>query len=518
MATTTEPGILLKEIMTLFHHNYPIIAFGAISIYLIHVFLYAFFLSPVKHIPGPWWARVSKIPLLWATYQRRRSFYAAQLIDQYGPIVVIAPDQVHTNDDNAMKTIYNRSSKKTSFYESMGSWKGVKSTLGFVDYATAAPTRNNLIQCFQNRNLEKLVDGMAAHVFEFCHLLFASVKDGAGVDGVVVFRLLALDIVTDVLWGEKRTLISQASDSTPVFLRRFHAFSSWNALKSFIPGLDWVVKYFGSSRLRQLRKDCTDMDITAREALSRWENNPEGRRDKDVLSMLQSMNEAEDPKKRIPSDHIPAYIVEMLAAGSSTTSHTAAFACHQLAKHPEVQRALHEELCATFPDPNLVDERKMLGLPLLDGVLRETMRMFPMIPGPLERYLGDWIEVSGFKVPPGIIASTAAFDQGRLEDVYPEPNDWKPERWFNATDRMKLNWIPFGHGSRSCPGSNLAITELKYILGTVFRYFQVVFPPGHETDSLELADVFAAGSRSGHVWLKFLPLEPGLEPPEYVKA
>lgn len=351
--------------------------------------------------------------MLWATYNRRRSWYAASLLDQYGPIVVIAPNQIHTNDDTAMKIIYNRNSRKMPFYESMGSWKGVKSTLGFVDYPTAAPTRNNLIKCFQNRNLEKLVDTMAGHITEFCDLVSSYAKAQSNVDGVVVFRLLALDIVTDVLWGEQKTLISQASDSTPVFLRRFHAFSSWNALQSFIPGLDTLVKYFGSGRLHQLCSDCADMDITAREALARWESLPStGRHDKDVLSMLQSMNAVEDPSKRIPSDHIPAYIMEMLAAGSSTTSHTAAFACHQLAQHPEAQDALRDELSTTFPDSSAIDERKMLDLPFLEGVLYETMRMFPMIPGPLERYLGDGIQVAGYDVPPGVIASTSALDQG----------------------------------------------------------------------------------------------------------
>lgn len=465
--------------------------------------LVAFFLSPVRHIPGPLRARVSRLPLLWATFQRRRSEYAAKMIDQYGPIVVIAPDQVHTNDDNAMKIIYNRTSLKSRFYENMGSWKGVKSTLGFVDYPSAAPTRNNLIQCFQNRNLEKLVENIVFHIGEFRDLISKSVKDQVNVDGVVVFRLLALDIVTDVLWGEQQTLLSQASDKTPVFLQRFHAFSSWNALKSFIPALDTFVKYLGSTRLKQLRSDCNDMDITAREALNRWLKHPESRHDKDVLSMLQSMNVSEDPRKQIPSDHIPAYIVEMLAAGSSTTSHTAAFVCYQLAKHPATLQALEDELRTTYPDRNAIDEKKMLNLPMLDAVIRETMRMFPMIPGPLERHLGDWIEVNGFRVPPGVIASTSALDQGRLPDVYPNPGIWMPERWLNATDRMMLNWTPFGHGSRSCPGSNLALTELKYIIGSIFRHFTAVVPDGCEDKELALADVFAAGSRTGDCWLRF---------------
>ena len=296
-----------------------------------------------------------------------------------------------------MKIIYNKHSLKTAFYAGMGSWKGVKSTLGFIDYASAAPTRNNLIQCFQNKNLATLVENMSSHIAEFCDILRAKVKLGEDIDGIVLFRLLALDIVTDVLWGERKTLLSTVSEETPVFLRRFHAFSSYNAMKSFIPGMDTYVRWFGSAKWRQLRQDCSDMDVTAKEALKRWDRKEE-HRDRDVLSMLKSMDEAVDERKRVPNSHIPAYMVEMLAAGSSTTAHTATFTCWELTRHPEAAKKLREELERTFPDRNEIDETKMMDLPYLDAVIRETMRLVPMIPGPLPRYLGDEIEVEGLTV------------------------------------------------------------------------------------------------------------------------
>lgn len=447
------------------------------------------------------------MPLLYATLTRERTAYASRLLDAYGPIVVIAPNQVHTNSDTAMKVIYNRSSIKTSFYAGMGSWKGVPSTLGMLDYASSAPSRNNLLQCFQNKNLAILVDNIASHIAEFIGLLRAKARAGEDVDGVVVFRLLALDIVTDVLWGETNTLLSQLDEGTPAFLRRFHAFSSWNALKAFIPAADPIVRWFGTKKWKQLRKDCEDMDVTAREALARWKENPESRHDRDVLSMLQAMNDAEDPRKRVPNDHIPAYMVEMLAAGSSTTSHTAAFTFDRLSINPEYLAKLHGELRATFPDASSMDETLMMDLPYLDAAIRETMRMFPMVPGPLERYLGEGVEVSGLRVPSGVIGSTGAFDQGRKPDVFPQPDQWRPERWFDATEEMRLNWIPFGHGSRACPGSNLAMTELKYMIGTILRYFSVVPPKYHTQDGIELGDVFTAGEKSGHLWLRFIETE-----------
>jgi cytochrome P450 len=444
------------------------------------------------------------LPLLYATYKFRRTAYAADLLKTYGSSsVVIAPDQILTTDEKAMKVIYDNSAIKTPFYASMGSWKGVQSTLGFIDYPSAAPTRNNLIQCFQNKNLATLVESIQGHVLEFTDMLRTKAKLDESVDGVVCFRLLALDVVMDVLWGEENTLISQMDDETPAFLRRFHAFSRWNAFKSSVPGADLYVRLFGSQKWRQLRNDCNDLDITAKEALKRWGEKGGQRHDRDVLSMLRSMSEQEDPLKRVPNDHLPAYIVEMLAAGSSTTSHTVAFACYLLARHPESQKRLRKELFATFPNAKAIEPKKMIDLPMLDGVLKETMRMYPMIPGPLERYLGKEIELDGQIIPPGVVASTSAYTQGRLEEVFLEPESWKPERWLNANKRMELNWIPFGTGCRACPGANLAVTELKYMIGTIFRSFLSVIPPGHGQDVLELADIFAAGPKTGHCWLKF---------------
>lgn len=477
---------------------------SSLTVHLIVQLFYAYVLSPVRHVPGPWYCRLSRLPLYRALFHAKRSAFAHRLIEKYGPIVVIAPDQVHTNDDEAMKVIYDRKSLKTPFYKKMGSWKGVTSTLGFVDYASAAPTRNNLIQCFQNRNLDILADHTAHHVLRFADIIENKCAKGEQVDGVLWFRLLALDIVTDVLWGEQTNLVSSVDASTTDFLRRFHAFSSYNATMAFIPGFDFLVRNFGTKKWKTLRSDCGDMDLTARAALMRWETSSDkGKHERDVLSMLKAMDSQADPNRRIPNDHIPAYMVEMMAAGSSTTSHTAAFLCRALAKYPKYQKKLRQELFEAFPDAESMDLTTAVQLPYVEAVIKETMRMWPMIPGPLERYLGNSITVAGKVVPPGVIASTSALDQGLLEDVYPSAREWNPDRWLDADARMKLNWTPFGYGSRICPGQNLAMTELRYMVSAIFRRMTAIPCPGHENEALELKDVFAAGTVSGHLWLKF---------------
>lgn len=63
-------------------------------------------------------------------------------------------------------------------------------------------TQNNLIQCFQNCKLDMLIDPMAFHITKFCNLLKSKLSNNETVNEVVVFCLLALDIVMDVLLGE----------------------------------------------------------------------------------------------------------------------------------------------------------------------------------------------------------------------------------------------------------------------------------------------------------------------------
>lgn len=478
--------------------------------------LYVFYLSPTSHVPGPWWARVTKIPLLVATFKGYRASFAHRLIEQYGPIVIIAPNQIHTSDEAAIKVIYDRKSIKTNFYANMGSWKGVKSTLGILDYDSASVTRSNLIQCFQSRNLDTLSEHIDSHIIDFVAAIRKHVKEGISTECLFWYRLLALDIVTDVLWGEQTELVTSASagEINSLFLRRFHAFSKYNALRSFLPGLDLFVRLFGPKSWKQLRNDLTDLDLTAREALARWEASGRNKgHDKDVLSMLCNLNNHSNPSKRLPMSHIPAYLVEMLAAGSSTTSTTAALFCYEVASNPKFQSKLRKELINAFPDPGNIDMKTSQKLPLLRSAVRETMRVYPVIPGPLERYIGTAVSVQGKSIRPGTIASGSAYTQARLKEVFPDSEAWLPSRWLDgdeeSLERMNQNWLPFGQGSRACPGSNLALNELHFMLAAVFRNFEAHPAEGKGQESyagrrVPLFDHFTSAPKSGHIWVRFV--------------
>lgn len=63
--------------------------------------------------------------------------------------------------------------------------------------------------------------------------------------------------------------------------------------------------------------------------------------------------------------------------------------------------------------------------------------------------------------------------------------------------------MPFGIGARQCPGLNLGLTELKYIIGTLFRKFRALPPKQADLDGNETQDTFLAILKRGGLWLRF---------------
>ena len=141
-------------------------------------------------------------------------------------------------------------------------------------------------------------------------------------------------------------------------------------------------------------------------------------------------------------------------AGSDTTANTAMFTSYELATHPELQAKLHKELVEAFPDSSKpLDIETLEKLPFLDGVCREGLRIHAPIPSFLETIAPeDGLQICGYSIPKGTIVGMQAYTNHRDPNVFPEPEDFVPERWLEPTVAMKLNFLPFSTGPRACIG------------------------------------------------------------------
>lgn len=130
------------------------------------------------------------------------------------------------------------------------------------------------------------------------------------------------------------------------------------------------------------------------------------------------------------------------------------FTTWELSRHPEIQEKLHQELAEAFPDPTEpLKLERLEKLPFLDGVCREGLRLHAPIPAYLERVAGEGgLNIAGNHIKEGTIVGMQAYTNHRNEQVYPEPESFVPERWFEPTAAMKLNFLAFSAGPRACIG------------------------------------------------------------------
>lgn len=156
---------------------------------------------------------------------------------------------------------------------------------------------------------------------------------------------------------------------------------------------------------------------------------------------------------------VAAECLDHMAAGIDTTGDALCFLMWELSqpRSMAVQRKLQLELRQnSTAATEITDRRKFDELPYLDAVVMEGLRCFPAIPMSLPRYVPEGgRNIEGYFVPGGTVVSCQAFSTHRIDqDVFPEPDLFRPERWLEeggAAERKKL-FFAFANGGRGCVG------------------------------------------------------------------
>ncbi|XP_063068132.1 cytochrome P450 27C1 [Engraulis encrasicolus] len=182
--------------------------------------------------------------------------------------------------------------------------------------------------------------------------------------------------------------------------------------------------------------------------------------------------------REMNKEEITANMTEMLLAGVDTTSFTLSWAAYLLARHPEVQQRIFQEVTRSLGGrPPTADD--VPNLPLIRGLVKETLRLFPVLPGN-GRITQDDLVVGGYFIPKGTQLALCHFSTSMNEESFPKAEEFKPERWLrkDQTDRVdNFGSIPFGYGIRSCVGRRIAELELHLALTQMLQNFRIEVSP-----------------------------------------
>ncbi|MGD1804575.1 cytochrome P450 [Dapis sp. BLCC M126] len=193
----------------------------------------------------------------------------------------------------------------------------------------------------------------------------------------------------------------------------------------------------------------------------------EGNHTDDILSLLlEARDEAGHP---MSDEEIKDELLTMLFAGHETTASALAWALYWIDKIPSVREKLRAEL-ATIS--NNSDKVAITKLPYLSAVCQETLRIYPIAMNAFPRVVQKPVEIMGYQLEPGMVAIVPIYLTHHREDIYPEPKQFKPER-FLERQFSPYEYLPFGGGSRRCIGSAFALFEMKLVLATILSQYEL---------------------------------------------
>ena len=168
-------------------------------------------------------------------------------------------------------------------------------------------------------------------------------------------------------------------------------------------------------------------------------------------------------------------LLTLLVAGHETTATAIGWALHLVHAHPATLARLRAELDALGPSP---DVDAWTTLPWLDAVCQETLRLRPVVPV-VSRFLLAPLELAGGHVAPaGVYVTPSTYLAHHRQDVFAEPDAFRPERFLEQTFTGH-QYLPFGGGARRCLGLSFAIQEMKIALATMLT--ELDFTPLHTT-------------------------------------
>jgi cytochrome P450 len=183
----------------------------------------------------------------------------------------------------------------------------------------------------------------------------------------------------------------------------------------------------------------------------------------------------------IDDEQIKVLTQQVLLAGTDTTGTTLCWLILFLANHPTVQEKVAEELEAVDVDTVTFADREKV--PYFINVIREAQRCGNVAPLLVPHSNPEPLEVEGYVIP----ADTMIYPLSYAWNTDPEiwgsnAEEFRPERWEQATPTQLSVPIAFGFGPRQCVGQPLAEQMVFLFAIHLLKNFKFVHPDGGKFD------------------------------------
>jgi cytochrome P450 len=279
---------------------------------------------------------------------------------------------------------------------------------------------------------------------------FARLRPGKTYDFARVLTGLTLAIAGETFFGlsASDTEIARIGRAVRTSLLTLHPARSWP--------LEWL-------RERRFRRACGTLDETLF-SLFRKQGHGDGN---SLLGALLLARDDEGDHSGMTSGQARDELVTLFIAGHETTASALSWCVYLLAKNPEAQERVRQEISEVGDDGNR---------PLTRGAFAEALRLYPPAWILFRRVVSDY-DLDGFPLAEGTHLLLSPYVAGRDERVFPEPMVFRPERWVDEPPPPAGAFFPFGLGNRRCLGEAFAWSEGVLCLKALLKRYRVALTP-----------------------------------------
>uniref|UniRef100_F6H4P4 Cytochrome P450 CYP736A12 n=1 Tax=Vitis vinifera TaxID=29760 RepID=F6H4P4_VITVI len=214
---------------------------------------------------------------------------------------------------------------------------------------------------------------------------------------------------------------------------------------------------------------------------------------KDLVDVMLVLMGSEGTGYNIERASIKAISFDMLAGSMETSSSSIDWAVAELIRHPRVMKKVQSELEKVVGMERMVEESDLESLEYLNMVVKETLRLYPAGPLLVPHESMEDCTVNGFYIPQKSRIIVNAWAIGRDPDSWTNADEFLPERFIEGDIDFRgkhFQYISFGSGRRGCPGMELGITVVRFVVAQLVHCFDWELPDGMLPSELNMTEEF----------------------------
>ncbi|KAL8662828.1 MAG: hypothetical protein Q9168_008194 [Polycauliona sp. 1 TL-2023] len=487
-------------------------------------------LSPLKSIPGPFFARFSNLWQLVVYYQGKQAQVLRRLHDRHGPVVRIGPKHVSLNQPSLIKTVYSMTGDyvKSIRYAAADSrspdgqnvplqfstrdedhhtkmWRPIAKYYSPSHLLSFEPHVDDVIRKMERRLEQEFCFGNEAGKSCDIHqwLTFGIYPQAQFLILPLIVAPAAFEVIMVCNFTKIQGFLKERNkDMESLLADSVFASAAFMCLGNF-PRIERLLRFlirkpiFNNGELKFSLHQIAERRGLASECV----HEPPDFLDNFLDSQKASPDTVDD-------NMILAYLTNSITAGGDTSGGTMSGVMYNTLKHPRVLKLLQQEFDLEVRQTP-ISWKVASTLPYLDAVIQESIRFHPGVSFTLERVVpkeGLVLPDGGGFIQPGTIVGMHPWIINRDHSIFGRDADFfVPERWLQKEGEdtatfstrvslMKNTVLSFGGGKRACIGKNLALMEIYKIMGTLFASFDFEFAePGKEPEIIHSAYVRMKG-------------------------